>query len=242
VTVAMLGYSILQRRVQPELLDALASEDPQARRSRADLRRLNRIMGTFPIVLNALDCVAQQAPVRRILELGAGDGRLMLDIARHRAARWPDVTVTLLDRQNTVETESLQEMRALGWRPGVVRAEASEWMAQAEDGVWDVIVANLFIHHFGSAEVLRLFTRIASRTRAFFCCEPRRSRFALASSHLVGLLLMGPVTREDAVLSVRAGFRDNELGSCWQVGNGWQVREYSAGLYSHCLLAVRSSP
>ena len=234
----MLPRSILQRRVQPELLDALASEDPRARRSRADLRRLNHIMGTLPIVLSALDRVAHPAP-RHILELGAGDGRLMLDIARSRAARWPGVAVTLLDRQRTVEAQALEGIRALGWLPGVVRAEALDWM-QAQDGVWDLIVANLFVHHFASAEVTRLFRAIAPRTRAFFCCEPRRNLFSLGSSHLLGLLLMGPVTREDAVLSVRAGFRDNELRSCWPVGQGWTVREYAAGFYSHCLLAVRS--
>jgi len=238
----MLSQSFLQRRVQPELLDALPSEDARARRSRADLRRLNRIMGTLPIVLNALDDVARTAPPRRILELGAGDGRLMLDIARHRAARWPDVAVTLLDRQNTIDSESLHGIRALGWRAGVIRAEALDWMAHEQRGFWDVIVANLFIHHFAAAEVSRLFERIAARTDAFLCCEPRRSRFALACSHLVGLLMMGPVTRADAVLSVRAGFRDNELGSCWPVEEDWTVREYSAGLYSHCLVALRSSP
>jgi|SRR4051812_13358474 hypothetical protein len=237
----MLAQSIQQRRVQPELLDALPSEDAEARRSRADLRRLNRIMGTLPIVLNGLDDVARQAPPRHILELGAGDGRLMLDIARHRAPHWPDVAVTLLDRQNTIETESLQGLHALGWRPGVIHADALDWLTQQQGVSWDVIVANLFIHHFAPAEVSRLFKHIAVRTRAFLCCEPRRSLFALASSHLVGLLMMGRVTRADAVLSVRAGFRGNELSACW-AEKDWTLREYSAGLYSHCLLALRSSP
>jgi SAM-dependent methyltransferase len=239
---AMLAQSILQRRVQPELLDALPPDNAQARRSRADLRRLNRIMGTLPIVLKALDDVARRSPPRRILELGAGDGQLMLEIARHRATHWPNVAVTLLDRQNTIDAESLQGIRALGWRAGVIQAEAVDWMAHAHGGFWDVVVANLFIHHFALAEILRLFKQIAARTDAFLCCEPRRSRFALASSHLVGLLLVGRVTRADAVLSVQAGFRDNELSSCWPVEEHWTLREYSAGLYSHCLLALRSSP
>src|SRR3954468_1885080 len=210
----MLAQSIQQRRVQPELLDALPSEDAEARRSRADLRRLNRIMGTLAIVLNGLDDVAQHAPPRSILELGAGDGSLMLDIARHRATRWPDVAVTLLDRQSTTETKTLEAIRALGWWPGVIHADALDWLAQEQGGSWDVILANLFIHHFASAEVSRLFKQIAPRTRAFLCCEPRRGLFSLVSSHLVGLLMMGRVTRADAVLSVRAGFRGNELSSC----------------------------
>ena len=36
----------LPRRVTPEILDELPASDPRARRSRADLRRINRIMAS----------------------------------------------------------------------------------------------------------------------------------------------------------------------------------------------------
>jgi hypothetical protein len=48
------------------------------------------------------------------------------------------------------------------------------------------------------------------------------------------------VTREDAVLSVHAGFREKEITALWPVNSDeWQVREYSAGLFSHCFYAER---
>jgi cyclopropane fatty-acyl-phospholipid synthase-like methyltransferase len=34
-----------------------------------------------------------------ILELGAGDGSLMLRLAKQRKGQWPQVAVTLLDRR-----------------------------------------------------------------------------------------------------------------------------------------------
>ncbi len=40
----------LPRRVEPELLDDLAADDPRAQRSRDDLRRIHRAMATLPIV------------------------------------------------------------------------------------------------------------------------------------------------------------------------------------------------
>ena len=46
-------------------------------------------------------------------------------------------------------------------------------------------------------------------------CEPRRSRFALGASHLIFFLGANAVTRNDGVLSVRAGFIGNELGAAW---------------------------
>ena len=56
---------------------------------------------------------------------------------------------------------------------------------------------------------------------------------------MVGLLGAGPVTRQDAVSSVHAGFRARELSSLWPNAQDWVVSEFPAGLFSHCFLAVR---
>jgi hypothetical protein len=61
----------------------------------------------------------------------------------------------------------------------------------------------------------------------------------LAASYLVGVIGAGPVTREDAVLSVKAGFRAKELSHLWPDQQGWILQEFAAGLFSHCLIAVR---
>ena len=42
------------RRLEREWLDELPADDPRARRSRADLRRINAIMGNARIVASAL--------------------------------------------------------------------------------------------------------------------------------------------------------------------------------------------
>jgi hypothetical protein len=43
------------------------------------------------------------------------------------------------------------------------------------------------------------------------------------------------------VLSVHAGFRGSELSALWpRHPKGWRLREYPAGLFSHCLRAERS--
>src|SRR5450755_4724635 len=68
----------LARRVEPELLDDLDAEDPRARRSRGDLQRIQRAMATLPIVERALDRGTSGFAPRTLLELGAGDGSLMM--------------------------------------------------------------------------------------------------------------------------------------------------------------------
>jgi hypothetical protein len=231
----------LPRRVEHEMLDSLAAEDPRARRSRHDLRRLHRAMATLPIVQYALDLGTSDFVPRTLLELGAGDGSLMLRLARRRASRWPDVSVMLLDRVNSVAPETLDGMRGVGWTPRIMVTDVFEWLAMRDDIRWDVVVANLFVHHFSSGELERLLVEIAARTRVFLCCEPRRSGLALVASHLIGLLGAGPVSRHDAVSSVHAGFRAKELSSIWPDQRNWAIREYPAGLFSHCFLAIRKA-
>lgn len=227
--------------MQPEVLDVLSADDPAARRARRDLRRLHHAMGTLPILLHALDRVAGGSAVRTMLELGAGDGSVMLRLAQRRAAHWPGVAVTLLDRQSAVGERTMQGLRAVGWAPSVVIADVFDWLERPRVGRWDIIVANLFVHHFAPPDLSRLLSLIAMRTLAFLCCEPRRSAVPLLGSYLIGLLGAGPVAREDAVLSVHAGFRGQELTAAWPRDDRWRLHEYPAGLFSHCLLAVREA-
>ena len=86
----------------------------------------------------------------------------------------------------------------------------------------------------------RLLAACARRADALAACEPRRSRFALAASHLIFFLGANAVTRHDGVLSVRAGFVDRELGAAWPDDPAaWRLDEYDDGLFTHCLVAAR---
>jgi len=229
----------LPRRVEPELLDDLPASDPRARRSRDDLRRIHRFMGTLGAAQRAMDEASVAAAPRRIVELGAGDGSLMLRLAQARAARWPAVELTLLDRLDLVDGRTRDQFRDLGWLPTALAMDVFEWLEAPQVKRWDITCANLFLHHFATAELARLLAGIAERSQAFFCLEPRRSALPLLASHLVGLLGANDVTRQDAVLSVHAGFRDQELSALWPDHQDWTVREYRAGLFGHGFLAIR---
>jgi hypothetical protein len=196
-------------------------------------------MATLSIVRRALDRGTAEFRPRALLELGAGDGSLILRLAQRRAARWPDVSVTLLDRLNLVAPQTLDGLRQVGWTPRVVAMDVFDWLAKPDDTRWDIVFANLFMHHFSSVELAHLLGEVAAHARVFLCCEPRRAALPLAGSHLVALLGAGPVTRRDAVSSVRAGFRAQELSNLWPDCRDWVLDEYAAGLFSHCFLAIR---
>jgi hypothetical protein len=230
------------RRVVPELLDALPPDDPRARRSRRDLRLVNRIMRHSALLARALDPLVAASPLR-LVELGAGDGTLLLALARRRASRWPKAVVTLLDARPSVTPKTMAALRAIGWKPEVAAADALEWLADTPQQRNAVVLANLFVHHFEGERLTRLLAGVAARAQAFVCCEPRRARLALLGSHLLWAIGCNSVTRHDAVVSVHAGFRDGELGAEWQraAGAGWRVEEKPAGAFSHLFVARREA-
>lgn len=228
------------RIVQNEMLDHLPQNDPRAMHSRRDLQRINRIMGSKLIMLHALRQRAVPAP-RHILELGAGDGTFMLALAQSLAPKWRGVRLGLLDRQNLVTPHTLQAFRKLGWHPEVIQQDVLDWSMQPHADSWDLMLANLFIHHFEGEALTQLLGAISSRSNAFVACEPRRSKFALSGSRMVSLLGANDVTQEDAVLSVQAGFCKRELSSLWpHKYRSWNLHECEAGLFSHCFIAVKA--
>ena len=226
------------RLLLPEMLDTLVEDDPRAIHSRKDLRRINRIMGAAGILLQALGSTPT-AP-RRIIEFGAGDGSLMLRLAQRLSSRWTDVHVVLLDRQNVVDQQTLNDFSRIGWRVEIVQADINEWAASGEARQFDIAIANLFIHHFEARQISRLFGALSECTDMFVACEPRRERLPLLASRLVGLIGANEVTRKDAVISVQAGFCDNELSSLWPSSTpDWNLTERRAGLFSHLFTAQR---
>ena len=222
------------RRLETELLDVLPADDPAAVRSRRDLRRLNEVMLHPAIMARRMLRHSVDAP-RRIIELGAGDGSLMLRLSRRLARHWSGVAIILVDRQDIVTHETRQAISSLGWREDPVTQDVFEYLAIAEPA--DIIIANLFLHHFQPPQITHIFTQCAKLAPILIALEPRRTRLPLLASRLVWLLGCNHVSRHDAVASVRAGFRDSELSALWPNRQGWNFDEGSVGLWTHCFVA-----
>jgi len=240
---------MMPRVVAAEVLDGLPQDDPSAIRSRRDLRRVHRAMGTHRIIVRALKAMQlERVDVEplRVLEIGAGDGNVMLGVAQELASAVPKVALTLLDRQALVTPATVASYRAVGWTVATAVGDVLDWAARGTDtprnapARWDLIVANLFLHHFEDEQLARLMRAIARKSDRLLACEPRRDWRALVGSHLTGMIGANAVTREDAVLSVHAGFSGTELSALWPAfGERWLIQERAAGLFSHCFCAER---
>ena len=229
----------MARCVEPEWLDVLDPRDPRASRSRSDLQRVNRVMGNAAIVARALMKAKSLTP-RLIVELGAGDGTFLLQVLQRSTLRGRGGKIIFVDRQSLVSQQTREAFNALGWDVESAQADVLTWLPHASPDTIDLIIANLFLHHFHAPQLTGLLSSAAARTGLFVACEPRRSYTAIAGSVLLGVIGCNDVSRHDAVISVRAGFANRELSALWPLSSPYRLEEYAAGLFSHCFVAQRA--
>lgn len=233
----------MKRIVQTELLDRLLPADPRAIRSRRDLRRLNWWMRHHAIMAGVLRNHLPQSP-KQITELGAGDGSFLLHVvrkfknvsARNRHRALP-ATATLLDLQDSVSPETFAAFAKSGWSAKSIVTDVFDWEAAGD--ARQVIIANLFLHHFEDARLAELLQLISARTKLFIALEPRRAAWPLWCSRLLWAIGCNDVTRHDAPVSVRAGFSGNEISSLWPDKNKWRLTERPVGVFSHLFIAQK---
>ncbi|MBV6500366.1 MAG: hypothetical protein CJBNEKGG_02843 [Prosthecobacter sp.] len=210
------------RVVQQELLETYPDDHPDAIIGREDLLLVNAVMGNHRWMEKKLRTLYQ--PGWHITEIGAGDGSLSLrfleqgictakdlhafDLAG-RPARWP---------------------REAAWTQGDLLKQP---LPDSE-----VLVANLFLHHFRDEQLSELGRRISSRTRLILAAEPdRRWIHTLGGKLLCWLAELHPITRFDMQVSIRAGFRGDELKRALGLGPEWhsEVRSTIFGAHRVCL-------
>lgn len=199
-----------ERVVIPEILDHLLADDPEALRSRRDLRRINSLMGNERWICRMVEKHARSTP-RGIVEIGAGDGILSGKFAK----LFPDAGVTAYD----LAPRPLGLPQRVEWKQGDIFAalppEAS-----------GVLVANLFLHHF-ERESLNLLGRWMENFELLVFCEPDRARLP----HVLGTLIhpcINRVTRNDMHVSITAGFATGEIRQFLGLdADRWQSRESS---------------
>lgn len=191
--------------VEPELLDELAFDDPEALRSRRDIRLINKLLGNLQWLRDQLE---RERPAC-VVELGAGDGGF-LEALNGEGRRLTGVD--LAPRPAALREE-------IEW----VQGDARELLAGRGLG-GSVVIANLLLHQFGE-EDLRAMGRAMRESEAIFASEPLRSRRAVT-----GLSLLRPlvnrVTWHDGLVSIRAGFRPGELPPLLGLsGEEWEIEE-----------------
>jgi hypothetical protein len=166
-----------------------------------------------------------------IAEIGAGDGNIGRQVSRLLSSRGIAGRLLLIDRQR------FKAEAAEPWELESIEADVFDWLDAKRKA--DVIIANLFLHHFEDGKLCELLGKCAGLCNCFVAAEPRRSGFAEWFAGRVKLVGCNDVTLHDAEISVRAGFNDRELSELWPREEKWTLVERRAGLFTHFFGAIR---
>lgn len=219
-----LRLHLMPRTIQPELLDSLPPDHPDALHNRRDLRRINTLLGHHRWIARTLCQLVR--PGERVLELGAGTSELALRLIAAGLA------VDALDL----------------WPPPADWPATRTWHRSDlrefdRYDNYDVIMGNLIFHQFEDQELAALGARLRTRVRVIVAAEPARSR---VSQWLFGAFapLFGAnrVTLHDAHVSIAGGFHGDELPRLLGLDpTGWDVHCGSSLPGGYRLVAVRRS-
>lgn len=212
----------MNRRLEPELLDSLPPEHPDAIHSRRDLRLVNRAMGNAPWFEKTLARHIRAG--ERVIELGGGTGEL--------AARLRTVT-PLVDGIDRIP-------RPPNW-PADARWHQADIQTFTGWDAYPVVIGNLILHHFDNVALRALGEAIRPHARLLIFNEPTRKRLnQLLWNCVAPLCGANHVTRHDGRVSITAGFLDEELPrslgldpSLWS----WEITQTWIG--AHRLIAIR---
>jgi ubiquinone/menaquinone biosynthesis C-methylase UbiE len=198
----------MRRTTSTELLDDDRGTHAEIARSLDDLWRINRWLGGVSSSLHMLERFFVRTgphPVR-ILEVGAGDARLAGRLQKELLARKLQADFVVLDRRESHLRRG--DPAACGLKPVVADVMGLPFPDQS----FNVVMCNLFFHHFSGTTaqaLLRVLARVASE--AVLINDLERNLLPYFFIRLGYPFARSPITRHDGPASVRQAYTRREL-------------------------------
>jgi ubiquinone/menaquinone biosynthesis C-methylase UbiE len=221
----------LPRGTGAERMDEPDQDPAQLAFSLADLRGVNRWLGSTRVVLHHLSRLVRRLGRRevRVLDVGTGSGDIPLRVAAWGRAQGRRIRVVATDFHATTLELARRHTAA---DPDVTVEQADALALPHEDGAFDFALCSTALHHFDRWEdavrVIREMDRVGRW--GFVVNDLARSRPALVGAHLLAATAWRrhPVTAHDAPLSVRRSFTPAELRAM-----AAQAGLRNAGVHAH---------
>jgi len=193
-----------------ELLDDDLGTPEEIQQSFDDLWRINRWLGGVSGCLHLLNrYFSRRNPGHaRVLDVGAGDSRLAAHLQTELARRNRSVEFLALDRR----LSHLQNGSDANGK--LLRVVADVANLPFAEGSINVVISNLFLHHFSEAEAVELLQRLAGiASDAVLINDLERHPLPYFFIRVAWPFARSRLTRHDGAASVRQAYTKAELAS-----------------------------
>lgn len=199
-----------------EWMDDFSISDARLTRALRDLRRTNRLLGAYAATDARLDPLLRRHDELRVVDVGCGGGDYLVHLAQ-RGARF-GCTMQLIGVDANPVTVGHARTHLDAQLPPSLRSRVRVEGVDAQDLPYstdaaDVVHAALFLHHFHGDEAVQLLAEMKRvARRGILVNDLHRHPLAYAGIWILSRALrMAPMVQHDGPMSVRRGFRRNEL-------------------------------
>ena len=206
----MFPLSYLDKRSSAkEYLDMPDMAEDDILESFSFIRFVNRYGGGYKAIRTALATVLHSWPKERrvdVLDVGCGTGDMANAICEW--GRGSGFSIRYRGMDNNSRVIKLANARA--------KTEGIEYSAgDIFDGNLpeaDIVIASMVFHHFGEEEISGAFSSLLARSRhALIINDLERSLVLYFTCYLLTRFVKSKASRNDALLSVKKGFRIEEI-------------------------------
>jgi 2-polyprenyl-3-methyl-5-hydroxy-6-metoxy-1,4-benzoquinol methylase len=202
---------LAKRSVEEEFMDSPDAEAHDFRKSFRFIRFVNQCGGGSRAAIKALSLTLSSWPREKpvhILDVGCGRGDMGPDIVRWGKKKGYDIRYRGIDfNQNfislakkKINDENIEFMTGNIFDPNLPEA--------------DIIIASMVFHHFGNEELTKAFHHLLEKSRhAFIINDLTRTLFSYLICFLLTRFVKDEVCRNDVLVSVKKGFRLEEVRS-----------------------------
>jgi ubiquinone/menaquinone biosynthesis C-methylase UbiE len=228
----------MRRITSVEILDQGLASRQEVESNLSDLWRINRYFGGVASSRRLLARFFERTAKRhlRVLEVGAGDGRLAARLRDDLSRQGITAEFVVLDRQLT---------HLLAGRPAAegvhpVVADAIELPFAA--GSFDLATCNLLFHHFSGEQALAVLRNLAAVARhGVLINDVERSWLAYLFVRFVPWFWRARISRLDGMASIRQAYTATELEGIAQAAGFKNFEVYRIALCRLGLVLWKSS-
>ena len=213
-----------QRSTLPEKMDEPGVPAAEIKKAVHELGLVNKFLGGYNVIIDALEKINLNGKPKKILDIGSGGGDVLREISGWAKRKNKNVELTGIDRNPLMTSYASNTSSAYS---NITFKTFNVWDEQLKNEKYDIVINNLFCHHFDDDELVKLVKLMNELSSGHIIINDiQRHWFAYYSiKYITGLFSKTYLVKYDAPLSVARSLTKNE----------WKTILHKAGIRNYSI-------